>query len=482
MTTPSPRPQYVIGLDVGTTAAKVGAFGLASAARYAAEREYPLLEPVPGWQIQDPEVIIRAVTDALSDCVSACRGADILAISVSTAMHGLIGLDADMRPLTPLLTWADARSADQARSLRRSGQAMELHRRTGTPVHPMTPLTKLMWFAAHEPQICAEVRWWVGLKDYVLWQLTGALVTELSTASGTGMLEMATRTWSPEVVSLSGVAVEQLPPIRPTTSTLPLAAPMAGRIGLPAGTPIVLGAGDGPLGNVGAGAVSPGVAGLSLGTSGAVRMVVPSPQVDAAGTLFCYALTESAWVVGGAVSNGGFVIRWALDALAPDVRSLAGDASADEALLALAADVPAGSDGLLMLPYLLAERAPLWDPDLPGAYLGLRREHTRGHFVRAAVEGVCLQLSILVDELNRLESVTSVRATAGHSGRHCGERLWRPPSTALSTPSETRRAPLWVQRRWRCSLWIMPQISATRSPCFPTWAPGLTSALELALP
>ena len=120
----------------------------------------------------------------------------------------------------------------------------------------------------------------------------------------------------------------------------------------------------------------PGVAGLSLGTSGAVRMVVPEPRVDDEGTLFCYALTDSVWVAGGAVSNGGIVVRWAGGALAPDLVD-AEPARTDEAVLALAAGVPAGSDGLVMLPYLMAERAPLWDPDLPGAYLGLRREHTR---------------------------------------------------------------------------------------------------------
>jgi len=135
-------------------------------------------------------------------------------------------------------------------------------------------------------------------------------------------------------------------------------------------------------------------------------MVVPEPGVDEQGTLFCYALTDTAWVVGGAISNGGVVVRWAGSSLAPD---LAGD----EALLELAATAPAGCDGLVMLPYLLAERAPLWDPDLPGAYLGLRRDHTRAHLIRAAVEGVCLQLKVVLDHLDRLHPVESLRVTGG---------------------------------------------------------------------
>jgi gluconokinase len=257
------------------------------------------------------------------------------------------------------------------------------------------------------------VRWWVGLKDYVLWWLTGTLVTELSSASGTGLLDLAARTWDPRAVSLAGISVDRLPPVRSSTATLGLSTELAGRLGLRPGTPVVLGAGDGPLGNLGTGALEPGVAGLSLGTSGAIRMVVPRPQVDPGGTLFCYALTENAWVVGGAVSNGGIVVRWAGQALAPDVAEKAGGAHADEALLDLAASVPPGNEGLVMLPYLMAERAPLWDPDLPGACLGLRRRHTRAHLVRAAVEGVCLQLSTILANLDRIEPVTSLRVTGG---------------------------------------------------------------------
>ena len=408
-----PPAQVIVGLDVGTTGAKAVAFGLGSPWRRVAIREYPLLQPAPGEQVQDPETILTATTTTLGECVAAARPAEIVAISISSAMHGLMALDAEMQPLTPLVTWADARARTEATALRESGQATELHRHTGAPVHPMTPLTKLMWFARREPATFAAARWWIGLKDYLLWRLTGTLVTELSSASGTGLVDMRGRSWSPAAAKLAGVSVDQLPPILPTTSRLGLATAVARRIGLASGTPVVVGAADGPLGNLGTGAMSPGVAGLSLGTSGAVRMVISEPQIDAAGTLFCYALTDSVWVAGGAVSNGGIVIRWAGRSLAPDGQGAAEGGPRDEALLALAASVPPGSDGLVMLPYLLAERAPLWDPDLPGAYLGLRRQHARGHLVRAAVEGVCMQMRVILDQLDRLHPVRSVRVTGG---------------------------------------------------------------------
>lgn len=241
----------------------------------------------------------------------------------------------------------------------------------------------------------------------------GTLATELSSASATGLLDMSTRTWSTAALGLCGVPAGHLPDILPTTATLALSAATAGQVGLPAGTPVVVGAGDGPLGNLGTGALGPRVAGLSLGTSGAVRIAVDEPKVDGAGALFCYALTESTWVVGGATSNGGGVLRWAGRGLAPDVLATAGDEGPDAALLRLAAGVPAGSEGLVMLPYLVAERAPLWERTTPGAYLGLRRRHTRAHLVRAALEGVCMQMRGIVDRLHQIEPVDSVRATGG---------------------------------------------------------------------
>jgi gluconokinase len=406
--------RVVVGLDVGTTGVKAAAFGLGSSWRWVAIREYPLLEPVPGQHVQDPITIVAAATSALAECVAdGAAGADVMAISVSAGMHGLMALDADQHPLTRLITWADGRAGEEARWLHRSGQAMALHASTGVPVHPMTPLTKLVWFARHDPATWSAARWWIGLKDYLLLWLTGTLVTELSSATGTGLVDMSTRSWSTLALDVCGVAADRLPEILPTTATLGLAAETAHAVGLPAGTPVVVGAADGPLGNLGTGAMAPGVAGLSLGTSGAVRMAVNQPRVDTEGALFCYALTDSVWVLGGAISNGGSVIRWVGSSLAPDITQGTADTNLDASLLELAAGIPPGSDGLVMLPYLLPERAPLWDPGLAGAYLGLRTRHTRAHLVRAAIEGVCLQMRLILDTLTEVEPVTSVRGTGG---------------------------------------------------------------------
>jgi gluconokinase len=421
------RPPVVIGLDIGTTAAKVVAFEVfagsprPTAARggdpWSAEHEYPLIRPQSGWRVQDPAAVIEATLRSLAEVVAALGGAPVLALSVSTAMHGLIGLDDQLRPLTPIVTWADARARDVARELRALPGAADLHRRSGTPIHSMSPLTKLRWFARKEPTLMRSARAWIGLKDLVLLALTGRLVTELSSASGTGLLSIPDRTWDPEALALAGVRRDQLPDVLPTTMHLPLSPDAASRVGLPTGTPVVLGAGDGPLGNLGTGAIRRGVAGLSLGTSGALRLAVDGPRSDPSGRLFCYALTDDQWVIGTPISNGGTVVRWAASVFAADrpdaTREFAQPPADDAQVLALGAAVEPGSEGLVMLPFLLAERGPLWDADVRGAFLGIREHHGRGHFVRAAVEGVAFQLATILDGLECVGPVSSIRATGG---------------------------------------------------------------------
>ncbi len=424
----------MIGLDVGTTAVKAVAFELGTGRRHLALREYVLRQPEPGQQVQDPDEVLTAVRESLAECVSRATAAgtqtEVLALSVSTAMHALIGLDDHQRPLTPVLTWADSRAVDESLELHRSGQAVALQCRTGTPVHPMSPLTKLIWFQRHEPELCARVRWWIGLKELVLHHLTGQLVTELSSASATGLLNSSTRQWDSDALAIAGISATRLPAVLSPTAQLPLSESVALAIGVRAGTPVVLGAADGPLGNLGTGAISPGIAGVSLGTSGAVRVVVPEPRTDDGGTLFCYALTESAWVVGGAISNGGNVIGWAGRALASDLNlkphndtdeQNGDDAATVVRLLAEAARVPPGSEGVVMLPFLLPERVPLFDLNLHGAFVGLRAAHTRGHLVRAAIEGVARQLAEIVERVDAIAAVTTLHVTGGafRSG------LWR---------------------------------------------------------
>ena len=399
----SAASDIILGLDVGTTAAKASLFSLDGDVRLTCSREYPLLNPKPGWHVQDPDAIALGVLAAMREAVSRVDPARVIGISISTAMHGLIGLDARLRPVTELLTWADSRAREQAEELNEHSTGPRLHYTSGTPTHPMSPLVKLRWVGDTHPDLLTGTPHWIGLKDWILVVLTGQVATELSTASGSGMLDMEARAWNPEAIELTGVRPDQLPPIHDTTDTIPLSVAAAAQIGLPAGLPVVVGAGDGPLGNLGTGAMEPGKAGLSIGTSGAVRMVVRAPAVVSG--LFCYALTSDIWVAGGAVSNGGMVQRWLTETYAP---------GADDAEACRRAEmIPPGSDGLIMIPYLVAERASLWDSEIRGAFLHVRQAHTPDHFLRAGVEGVAYQLWTILRRLRMINRVEEVRATGG---------------------------------------------------------------------
>jgi gluconokinase len=404
----------VIGVDVGTTATKAVAFDAHGRVRGAAEVGYPLLEPAPGRAEQDPGVVVDGAMAAIRRAVTAAD-APVAGLALSSAMHALIALDANDRPLTRLVTWGDTRATAQAERLRE--EHPELHDRTGTPIHSMAPLAKLAWFAEEDPSTFDAARRWVGVKELVVARLTGTYALDHSTASGNGLMNLETLDWDAAALAAAHIGSERLATLVPATTRFELRGDAAAQLGLASGTPVIIGAADGPSANLGIGAVAPGVAACSIGTSGALRLTIDRPAVDRAHSLFCYALTPGRWIVGGAISNGGVVLRWAGAALAPDL----GEHAEDE-LLALAHDVPPGSEGLVMLPYLLGERAPLWSGRTPAAYIGLARHHGRGHLVRAALEGVCQQLGLVLDSIRDAgHEVRELRATGGFAR----SPLWR---------------------------------------------------------
>ena len=405
--------EVVLGVDVGTTAVKVGAFDSLGRRYASAHGGYQLHEPRPGLAEQDPDEIVERSLAAIREAGSMARdrGARVAGLCLSAAMHGLVALDAHDRPLCRLITWADTRAYEEAERL--AADHPELHDRTGTPLHPMSPLAKLVWFRKQDRAVFDAARRWVGLKELITARLTDGWVIDHSCATGTGLLALATLDWDPEALALADVTATQLSAPVPAMANLRLSPAGARATGLAPGTPIVIGAGDAPLANLGLGAVDPGTLACSIGTSGALRLIVEQAVVDRDHRLFCYAFVPGRWLIGGAISNGGAVLEWLGRAL--------GEAD-PRRLLAEAAAVPAGSDGLVMLPYLLSERAPFWSALPLGAYVGLKHSHGRGHLVRAALEGVCQQLALVLASLRAAgNEVHEARATGGFAR----SPLWR---------------------------------------------------------
>ncbi|MBA2729755.1 MAG: gluconokinase [Euzebyaceae bacterium] len=415
---PSGTP-VIVGLDLGTTTAKAVAYDEHSRVWADVSREYPLHTPRPGYAEQDPGTVCDAALDVVTKAVAQVRsaGGALSGVALSAAMHSLLALDENGAPLTPALTYADSRAAAEASRLRHDPAGIRLGQRTGTPLHPMSPLAKLLWFREHDRVTFDRATSWVSLKELLLRRLCGETVVDHSLASASGLFNLRERNWDADALRLTSVDAGQLSRPVPTTTVLTGLDPAeARRCDLPADLRVVVGAADGCLANLGVGATAEGIAACTIGTSGAVRVATTTPDTDPHGRLFTYALTDDRWIVGGPISNGGLVLRWLRDAVLTDLTDAARGAGVDpyERMTAMAADVPAGSEGLLFLPYLTGERAPDWNASARGALLGLTLRHGRGHLIRSAMEGVLLQLRAVVEAMGALQvSPSAFRATGG---------------------------------------------------------------------
>jgi gluconokinase len=403
------RRSVIVAIDLGTTSTKVlvietdslmpSAHAAANKASILVRTEYgyPLETPEAGAAVQDPEAIAAAAANAVKDALVQAQLApdEVAAVTFSSAMHALIAVDEQGNPLTPCLTWADSRSAKYARELREQGRAAELCARTGVPVHAMTPLCKLMWLREVMPNVFRSAAAFIGIKEFVLsrW-FEGPYAMDESVAGGTGLYNLHSRTWDPDMLQLAGVEADRLPQLFPVSHVMQGMRPeAAASMGLSPDVTVVLGGADGVLANLGAGALKPGIAAVTVGTSGAVRTALREPRTDPEGRLFCYPLDDGYWIAGGPVNSGGMVFRWVRDKLAPDLSQT--ETHHDDAydrLVRLAQETPPGADGLLFLPHLAGERAPIWDENARGVFFGLTLEHDRRHMIRASLEGIVFGL------------------------------------------------------------------------------------------
>ncbi|MCA1687664.1 MAG: gluconokinase, partial [Actinobacteria bacterium] len=316
----------VVGVDIGTTSTKAVAYDRDGRILAREAEEYPLRSPLPGRAEQDPQEIFEAVLGCVSRAARTVKdgGARVACVSFSAAMHSLMALDEDGRPLTPSLTYADGRASEQAARIKADLDGLAIHRRTGTPIHPMSPLAKLLWFQEEEPETFERAARWVSVKEYVFSRLFGEFVVDHSIASASGLFNLEKSSWDGDVLGMLGLPEEKLSRLVPTAHVMEdLDREHAGWLGLDPGTPFVVGANDGVLANLGLGAFAPGVVACSIGTSGAVRSVVEEPRVDEEGRLFCYALAEKMWVIGGPINNGGLALAWLRDSVFPELSEAA---------------------------------------------------------------------------------------------------------------------------------------------------------------
>lgn len=415
---------YYVGVDIGTTSTKSVLFNKEGDVVKSAYREYPLYSNDTMMAEQDPFEILQAVVETLREVV-VYHEKCIKLISFSSAMHSVIAVDKDGKPLTRCITWADKRSTMWANKIKDDMNGLEIHKRTGTPIHPMSPLTKLLWLKNEHREIFDKTSKFIGIKEFIFYHFFGKYIVDYSIASATGMMNLEQLKWDKEVLQLIGISEERLSELVPTTTIVKeMNDKYLNKIGLLPDTKIIIGASDGVLSNLGVGAIEKGIIAITIGTSGAVRTVVNKPTVDKDGKVFCYMLTDNYWIIGGAVNNGGIILRWLRDEIASEEVRISKELDIDsyDMITELAESVNAGAEGLLFHPFLTGERAPIWNADARGSLFGLSIHHKKEHIIRAVMEGVLFNLlDVLVILEEQIVDVKQIQATGGFAR----SRVWR---------------------------------------------------------
>lgn len=410
----------LLGIDVGTGGTRalvVADDGLVLGTGACDHAPFTSLQS--GWAEQIPEDWWHATQIAVKAALAIARieARSIAAIGLSGQMHGAVLLDAELRAIRPAIIWCDQRTNRECEWLNHTLGADSLLSHTCNPALTNFTLPKLLWVRTHEPEAWRRVRHVLLPKDYVRLRLSGSLAMDVTDASGTLMFDVARRRWSREILDGAGINPAFLPQAFESAEVCGCVSEEGARAsGLVQGTPIVAGAGDQAAGATGVGVTRPGVVSATIGTSGVVFAATDRPTMDPHGRLhtFCHA-APNRWHVMGVTQAAGLSLRWLRDQLGAHHDGYDG-------MIADAARVPAGADGVLWAPYLMGERTPHLDPDIRAALIGLVASHHRGHIVRAVLEGVAFSLRDTLTIFAELKvPVSSIRVGGG------GARspLWR---------------------------------------------------------
>ncbi|MFD2597969.1 gluconokinase [Sphingobacterium corticis] len=439
----------IIGLDIGTSSTKAVAFDHQGNVMAQHAVPYPILTPQEGYYEQDSETIYQACVTSVSEVMTQLQTSDHemqpLCISVSSAMHALIAVDEIGQPLTNCIIWADRRSEQIASDLKASEQGEALYMQTGTPIHPMSLLCKLMWMGTQNATVFNKAHKFIGIKEYLFFKLFGHYVVDHSIASATGLFDIHQLKWSEVALQLAGISANKLslPVDVHHTSTL-TREDLAGRMRIPVGTKFVIGGSDGCLANLGVGAVQPGVASVTVGTSGAVRVMSARPSEDKKQRVFSYVLRPNEYVVGGAVNNGGVLRNWFRDTFMQELSHFPDEINTSDLLNEVIQSVAPGSEGLIFLPYLTGERAPHWNANAKGVYFGIQIQHNKSHFARAMMEGM---LFAIYSVALALEETTGPIHTVYASGGLARSPIW------VQMLSDVFNKPVFVKDTIESSAW-----------------------------
>jgi gluconokinase len=446
---------WFLGIDLGTGSCKTVVVNEKAQALGFGSSDYAASTLLEKWQEQDPSAVIdgmirsvRAAIDQAGEPPGPCSG-----ISIGGALHSLMALDSRGNPLTGIMTWASGRAARQAKALRSAAQAQDLYRQTGCPIHGMYPLYKVLWLREEHPEIYENAAHFCSAKEYVFAQLTNQRVVDYCLAAGSGFLNIHDLHWNGPSLEIAGIKESQLSSLCDPGEIFRLSnRDLAGRMGIPPDTPVVLGTADAANSSLGAGGVLPWQATCMIGTSGALRIISDRPVLDAASRTWCYAIDHNHWLVGGAINNGGIALSWLQELLHSALPKLPREMQLSfDDIVSLAARANIGADGIICLPFFAGERSPNWNMHARAVFFGLSLDHKVEHLARAVLEGVAFRFRSVHDVLAQITGeMREIRASGGFT---------RAPFWLQLTADVINReliVPQWGETSsWGAALWAM---------------------------
>ncbi|HBA02978.1 MAG TPA: xylulokinase [Clostridium sp.] len=390
--------KYLLGIDIGTSGTKTVLFDRGGNPISSSTVEYPLYQPEIGWAEQDPQDWWNAVCITINQVIkdSNINPESISGIGLSGQMHGLVMLDGDGNVLRKSIIWCDQRTAKECVEITEKVGEKRLIDITANPALTGFTASKILWVRNNEPEIYEKCRKILLPKDYIRYMLTGEFATEVSDASGMQLLDIKNRCWSKEVLNALNIPIEYLGDVHESIVVSGKVHKKAAEVtGLKEDTPVVGGAGDQAAGAIGNGIIKSGQISSTIGTSGVVFAHLDEPIIDEKGRVhtFCHAV-PGAWHMMGVTQGAGLSLKWFRDNFCNNEIEVAKGMGIDPYVLMTkeAEKVPAGSRGVIYLPYLMGERTPHLNPKAKGVFFGLSAAHTKNEMLRAVIEGVSYSL------------------------------------------------------------------------------------------
>ena len=406
---------YLLGIDIGTSSCKAALFREDGTVAASGGSDYPVSYPQRGWAEQDPEEwwqgICRAVRNMLSE--SGIDPSDIAGIGVDGQSWSAVALDREGKVLCPTPIWTDTRCADLCREVTKQIPEEELFDLCGNPASPGYTWPKILWYRENRPEVFGQTDRILQSNSYIVWKLTGEISQDISQGYGLACFDMRKGCWDREMQKRLGIPEGMLPEVVPCHQIVGRVTQKAAEMtGLKEGTPVAAGGLDAACGTLGAGVVSAGQTQEQGGQAGGMSICIDRYAADPR-LILGFHVVPGRWLLQGGTTGGGGALKWLRETMCPELSF--------EEMSSLAETAPAGSGGVIFLPYMAGERSPIWNPDACGVFFGLNFGVTRGQMIRACMEGVAYALR---HNLETAEAAGARAETLRAMGGSANSRAW----------------------------------------------------------